>query len=117
GLSLDDKRAPLLVEDKLGVYPSEALEEGEHELNNLPDVLTRWLQRDGSELENSRTSQSFCVPKEEIVGNDYYLSFNLYKEMVYEEVEYDPPQVILSQIKDLHNDIAKDIAALEEMLG
>ena len=29
----------------------------------------------------------------------------------------DPPQVILSQMKLLHDDIAKDIADLEEMLG
>lgn len=117
GLSLDDKRAPLLVEEKLGVYPSEELEEGDHELNNLPDVLARWLQRDRSELENPRTFQSFCVPKEEIVDNEYNLSIKTYKEMVYEEEQYDPPQVILSQMKDLHNDIANDMADLEEMLS
>jgi type I restriction enzyme M protein len=50
GLSLDDKRAPLLSEDKLGVRPAAALAEGEHFKNNLPDVLARWARREGKEV-------------------------------------------------------------------
>ncbi|WP_332752318.1 class I SAM-dependent DNA methyltransferase [Hydrogenophaga sp.] len=42
GWSLDDKRQPLLSEDKLGTRPATALSEAEHAKNNLPDVLTRW---------------------------------------------------------------------------
>jgi type I restriction enzyme M protein len=37
GWSLDDKRQPLLPEEKLGVTPAEALTEIEHGKNNLPD--------------------------------------------------------------------------------
>jgi hypothetical protein len=44
GWSLDDKRQPLLPEEKLGVTPAQALTEAEHAKNNLPDVLTRWLR-------------------------------------------------------------------------
>ncbi len=44
GWSLDDKRQPLLPEEKLGVTPVGALTEIEHAKNNLPDVLTRWLR-------------------------------------------------------------------------
>src|SRR5205814_9174259 len=46
GWSLDDKRMPLLAEEKLGAIPKAPLTEGEHAKNNLADVLARWRQRD-----------------------------------------------------------------------
>src|SRR5882724_8137996 len=45
GWSLDDKRTPLLPEEKFGPVPEVALTEEEHAKNNLPDVLARWKQR------------------------------------------------------------------------
>jgi type I restriction enzyme M protein len=42
GQSLDDKRTPLLSEDKLGPTPRTALTAEEHAKNNLPNVLLRW---------------------------------------------------------------------------
>ena len=44
GWSLDDKRTPLLPEDKLGPVPQTALTADEHAKNNLPDVLARWAR-------------------------------------------------------------------------
>ncbi len=44
GWSLDDKRTPLLPEDKLGPAPRTPLSEEEHAKNNLPDVLARWAR-------------------------------------------------------------------------
>ena len=45
GWSLDDKRQPLLPEDKIGLQPlrdrHSLLSEAEHTKNNLPDVLAR----------------------------------------------------------------------------
>ena len=38
-----------------------------------------------------RTDQSFLVPKAEIARNEYDLSINRYKEVEYEEVEYERP--------------------------
>src|SRR5499433_3411522 len=49
GWSLDDKRSPLLPEDKLGPVPRTAVSEDDHAKNNLPDVLARWTQRAGAE--------------------------------------------------------------------
>ena len=92
GWSLDDKRAPLLEETKLGCNPDEPLTVEEHARNNLPDVLARWAERDGAEREHARTEQSFCVPKPDIVAEDYDLSLNRYKETVYEEVDHRPPR-------------------------
>jgi type I restriction enzyme M protein len=42
GWSLDDKRQPLLLEEKLGPTPFEPLSEAEHTKNNLPDIVMRW---------------------------------------------------------------------------
>jgi len=58
GWSLDDKRTPLLSEDKLGPVPGTALTADEHAKNNLPDVLARWATRDAAERDRSRTAQS-----------------------------------------------------------
>lgn len=116
GISLDDKRTPLLPQEKLGPLPQVALSVEEHAKNNLPDVLARWknLER---EAKRTRTEQSFFVPKEEIAGNDYDLSLNRYKETVYEEVDYDPPKEILERIAKLDEKIAEGRKKLEEMLG
>jgi type I restriction enzyme M protein len=48
-----------------------------------------------------RTSQSFLVPLKEITENDWDLSINRYKEIVYEEVEYDATEVIINRIAKL----------------
>lgn len=53
---------------------------------------------------SDRTSQSFLVPFKEIKGNDWDLSINRYKEIVYEEVEYDEPLEILKRIKKISED-------------
>jgi type I restriction enzyme M protein len=58
GWSLDDKRQPLLPEDKLGPVPAQPLRTEEHGKNNLPDVLIRWQQRDGAERERPHTATS-----------------------------------------------------------
>jgi type I restriction enzyme M protein len=59
GFSLDDKRNPV-------------------EANDLPDVLARWTKRTTTERKRSRTDQSFCVPKADIIAQSYDLSLNRY---------------------------------------
>lgn len=116
GWSLDDKRQPLLPEEKLGVSPQVALTAEDHAKNNLPDVLARWEQRDTFEFERSRTEQSFCVPKADIVANGYDLSLNRYKEVVHEEVEHVPPREILATLAELETKIQQGMKELEAML-
>jgi type I restriction enzyme M protein len=89
----------------------------EHGKNNLPDVLARWGERDGKEKKRPRTAQSFCVPKDEIVGNGYDLSLNRYKEVVHEVVDHVPPGVIMQELGVLEQQIAKGMKDLEGMLG
>ena len=116
GWSLDDKRQPLLPEDKLGPVPAQPLSAEEHGKSNLPDVLARWQQRDGAERERPRTAQSFCVLKADIAANGYDLSLNRYKEVVYEEVQHVPPRQILAELAELEREIEQGMKELEEMV-
>lgn len=116
GWSLDDKRQPLLPEDKLGVAPPYNLTGAEHAKNNLPDVLARWQQRETDERQRSRTEQSFCVPKSDIAAQGYDLSINRYKEVVHETVEHLPPKEILAKLAKLEEEIQAGMKALEGML-
>ena len=96
GFSLDDKREKIAE-------------------NDIPGVLQRWRERD-VEKDIDRTAKAFFVPVQEIVENEYDLSINRYREVAYEEVEYDPPQTILERLNDLEAEIAKDLAELEGLL-
>jgi type I restriction enzyme M protein len=97
GYSLDDKRNEITESD-------------------LPDILERWKDLK-AEAKRSRTEQSFLVPREEIAENDYDLSINRYKEIVYEEVEYDSPKEIIAQIRDLDKKRNEALKELESLMG
>ena len=117
GWSLDDKRTPLLPDDKLGPVSAETLTPDEHAKNNLPDVMTRWRDRDGAERTRPRTAQSFSVPKADIAAQGYDLSLNRYKEVVHEEVVYRSPKEILAELAKIDDEIAGQRKALEALLG
>lgn len=117
GWSLDDKRQPLLADDKLGPEPTAALSAEEYERNNLPDVLMRWEERDGAEHTRPRTAQSFSVPKADITANGYDLSLNRYKEVEHQAVEHDTPADIIAELRRIETEIAEGMARLEEMVG
>jgi type I restriction enzyme M protein len=117
GWSLDDKRQPLLPDDKLGTAPVQTLTEVEHSKNNLPDVLARWRGRNKTERERPRTAQSFCVPKSDIAANGYDLSLNRYKEVIHEQIEHVPPKLLLAELMQLEREIEQGLKELEAMLG
>ena len=82
----------------------------------LGELATEGCLR-GQNSDGSRTSQSFFVPKDEIVSNDYDLSINKYKQTEYVAVEYPPTSEILQNIDDLESEIQKELAELKKMLG
>ena len=88
----------------------------EHEKNNLPDVLVRWHGRDDTELERAPTEQSFCVSKADIAANDYDLSINRYREIVFEQIEYPAPRDILDELTTLEHEIQQGIELLKAKL-
>jgi len=116
GWSLDDKRTPLLLAEKLGPVPREGLTAEEHAKNNLPDLLARWSQRDGSEKGNPRTAQSFSVPKADLAAQGYDLSLNRYKEVVHEVVAHKPPKEIIASLAELEKEIVVGMKELEDLL-
>jgi type I restriction enzyme M protein len=116
GWSLDDKRTALLPDDKLGAVPTSALSVNEHLKNNLPDILARWLERDGKERQRSRTAQSFCVPKADLVAQGYDLSLNRYKEVVHADATHRSPEQILAGLEKLEAEIQQGMKELGGML-
>lgn len=96
GFSLDDKRQ--LIKE-----------------NDIPDIIERFNNLD-KEVDRKRTEQSFFVDVEEIRENDYDLSINRYKEIVYEEVEYPHPTEIMAKIKELEKEIQAGIEELSKMV-
>ncbi|MFY9406424.1 MAG: hypothetical protein WBJ93_03420, partial [Candidatus Methanoculleus thermohydrogenotrophicum] len=64
-----------------------------------------------------RKAKCFYVPVEEIRENNYDLSISRYKEIEYEEVEYDPPEVIIGKIEDLEREILENLSELKVLLG
>lgn len=117
GMSLDDKRTPLLENAKLGPVPEIALNEEEHSKNNLPDILTRWQQLE-DETDRPRTAQSFMVPASEIIATGSWdLSLNRYKEIEHEKVEHQCPAEIIAELRALESEIAEGLDRLEGTLG
>jgi len=95
GYSLDDKRAKI-------------------EKNDIPDIIEKYKSRDAS-AQNDRKDKQFLVPKKEILENDYDLSFNSYKEEVYEEIEYDKPAVILERLGKLEDEIQSELLKVKSL--
>ena len=96
GYSLDDKRTELSSSD-------------------IPDIVARFKSL-ADELSRERTEQSFLVPKDEIVSNDYDLSINKYKQTIYEEEVYPHPKEILAEIKNLEQEIVDGLRELELLI-
>lgn len=97
GRSLDDKRTPV-------------------EENDIPDIIERFKHLD-KEAERKRTEKSFMVSKDEIIENDYDLSFNKYKEIEYTPVEYPPTSEIMANIREIEMEIGDAMDELEKLLG
>jgi type I restriction enzyme M protein len=99
GFSLDDKRNKL---DNDG---------------DITDIIENWkaIKKDKT-LEPGKDDKWFWVDKEEIVGNEYDLSINKYKEVEYEEVVYEKPEVILDRVEKLEAQITKGIEELKSII-
>jgi type I restriction enzyme M protein len=96
GFSLDDKRDSVTE-------------------NDLPDALTCWRKK-SAKKDTDRTAKHFMVPVKEIEDRDFDLSINRYKEATHEEATYDPPKRIITKLRALEMEIAKDLNELEGML-
>ncbi|WP_286407980.1 N-6 DNA methylase [Myroides marinus] len=96
GFSLDDKRNPI-------------------ETNDIPDIVARFhhLEEEGARV---RTDASFMVPVAEIRDNSFDLSINKYKEVVYEEIVYESPNTIITQIEAIEAERKQLLNELKQLL-
>lgn len=97
GYSLNDNRNPI-------------------DVNDIPDIIERFHNLD-NESDRARTEKSFMVPKTEIVEKEYDFSINKYKEIVYEAIEYEAPEVIISKLQEMEDEIQKGLEELKGLLG
>lgn len=97
GLSLDDKRQ--IIDE-----------------NDIPDIINRFHNLE-NEATRKRYEKSFFVTKKEIADNEYDLSINKYKEVVYEKAEYDSPSVIMNRIDKIDDEILTLKAELKTLLN
>jgi len=95
GYSLDDKRNP--IED-----------------NDIPDIVKRFEDIE-NEKDRKRTERSFFVSVDEIRENEYDLAINRYKEIEYEEIEYDKPEILMENLFQLEEEINKGLIELKDL--
>jgi type I restriction enzyme M protein len=98
GYSLDDKRTPL---DRKG---------------DIPDIIEQFGKR-RKENSTDRKGKCFYVPAAEIKTNNYDLSISRYKEIEYEEVNYEKPEIIIEKIEELEGKILENIDELKWLLN
>lgn len=98
GYDLDDKRRP-------------------NNKSDLQEIIQNYHARiNTANTELERESMYFNISKQEIVENNYDLSFSKYKREVYEEVEYEDPKVIFKKLNDIEENIMKGISELKELM-
>ena len=98
GYSLDDKRTPT---DRKG---------------DIPDIIEQFRKR-REEKPTDRKGKCFYVPADEIKTNNYDLSISRYKEIEYEEVRYEKPEMIIEKIEELEGKILENIDELKWLLN
>ncbi|MFA7695836.1 MAG: N-6 DNA methylase, partial [Methanoregula sp.] len=98
GYSLDDKRT--FIDGK----------------GDIPDIIQHFHNRK-KENPTNRKAKCFFVPVKEIRENGYDLSISRYKEIEYEEVQYEKPEVIIEKIAALESGIQSGLMDLKALLN
>jgi type I restriction enzyme M protein len=94
GFSLDDKRNPT---------PNK---------NDIPDIIQKFKNRH-KDKPTDRRMKYFFVPLKEIKENNYDLSISKYREIEYEDIKYEEPQVIKKKILELENKIIETLNEID----
>ncbi|MCF8428284.1 MAG: type I restriction-modification system subunit M [Bacteroidia bacterium] len=97
GYTLDDKRNKIADSD-------------------LPDIVERYASRNAKK-DTDRKLKFFMVPKKEIAENNFDLNLSTYKEEVYEEVQYESPNIIFDKLESLEAEIQKGLKELKGLVG
>jgi type I restriction enzyme M protein len=76
---------------------------------DIPDITKKFKKR-------AESTQSILVPFEKIKKNDYNLSISRYKQVEHEEIEHEEPEVLIENVSQLEEEIAKDLQELKAMM-
>jgi len=94
GFSLDDKRT--FIDGK----------------GDVPDIIAKFKTKDKEKFED-RKAKCFVIPASEIKEKGYDLSISKYREVEYEQVKYEKPEVIKKKILELEEAIIKGLKEIE----
>ncbi|MFK7079002.1 N-6 DNA methylase [Flavobacterium oreochromis] len=98
GYTLDDKRNKI-------------------ENSDLQDIVKKYHNRIAiPSSDEEREATYFTIDKQEIVENNYDLSFSKYKKEVYEEASFEDPQVIFEKLEAIEENIMKGIKELKDLM-
>lgn len=109
GYSLDDKRSPEGPEYESFQELDNLITQHQKQpitKTDIPDIVYRFRNLE-AEHKRKRTEKSFIVPLKEIIAHGYDLSINRYKEVVYEEKQYDRPEQIINGLFDKKGNLLK----------
>lgn len=96
GFTLNDNRTPI-------------------EENDIPDIIKTYKNR-FNEDNTDKKAKHFFVDVDEIRKNNYDLSINKYKEVEYEQVQYDSPKTILAEIQALETEVQQGLKEIEGLI-
>lgn len=83
----------------------------------LPETIKQYKTRDEkNNHQKDRKQKHFYVPVSEIEENGFELNYNLYKEFVFEETQYEEPAELLKQILKIENELFTSLNRLEKEL-
>lgn len=77
----------------------------------LPEVVESYRKRDKQD-QSDRRLEHFSIPFYEIKENGFEINFNLYRDFVYEPLEFEPSERILQQLKELEEEIQSGLNEL-----
>jgi type I restriction enzyme M protein len=76
---------------------------------DIPDIIDKFKSRAQSE-------KSILVPFSEIKRSGYNLSISRYKQVEHEEVQYEEPEVLIENVSQLEEEIARELQELKTMI-
>lgn len=117
------------VQDKSETYNTEkvwfyelandgySLDDNRRKLAENPLPIARDTYKNKDKSKTTDRKNHFFVPIDEIEKNGFDLSYNRYREIEYEEQEYEPPQEILKALLTLEDEIRLDMEELKDLIG
>lgn len=94
-----------------------SLDDNRRRLKDFPLPETKYAFENRFKTKIADRKSHFFVSIEEIQETDLDLSFNRYKEYVYEKQTFEPPKEILAKLLALEKDILKDMEELNSLIG